>query len=123
MLALNKMKINSPELDKLVNNIKNILNERPTNLEALKLSLENLLLFLISPENRTDQNCREADLFFCLHEDNKFNWDHLSEEFQLILDDIGMQLHDTVKSPEIARNFESTPEQLLERVKKLSTRG
>jgi len=31
--------------------------------------------------------------------------------------DLGGALHDTITDPEIARNFESLPEQLLERVK------
>jgi|SRR3989338_1847314 len=113
------MKISSSELDKLINDVKGLLIEKPANLAALKLSLENLLLFLTTPAGRTDQNCRETDLFFCLSDENGFNWDHLPEEFQLILDDIGMGLHDTIKAPDIAKNYESTPEQLLKRVKML----
>ncbi len=34
-----------------------------------------------------------------------------------VLGDVGGALHDTVKVPEIAENFDSTPEQLLARVR------
>ncbi|MCC6547948.1 hypothetical protein IT570_12350, partial [Candidatus Sumerlaeota bacterium] len=49
-------------------------------------------------------------------------WGHLPESFGEILNDMGGALHDTVTAPEIAQNFESTPEQLLERVRKISDR-
>lgn len=37
------------------------------------------------------------------------------DDFRLVIEDIGMCLHDTVSSPDIAANFESLPEQLLYR--------
>ena len=89
----------------------------------LDSSLENLLYFLTTPAGHTKENCEETDLYFCLHKDNGFNWDHLPEDYQLILDDIGGQLHDTIESPEIAKNFGSTPEQLLKRIRKLKTKN
>jgi hypothetical protein len=112
-------KITSPKLNKLINEVRILLIEQPANLPAIKSSLETLLLFLTSPTGLTDQNCRETDLFFCLNEENGFSWKHLPEEYQLIFDDIGMQLHDTIKTPEIAKKFDSTPEQLLARIRML----
>jgi len=113
------MKISSPELEKLLTNVEHQLLEETANLEMIKSSLEALLVFLTTPTGRTDENCRETDLFFCMNDENGFGWRHLPEDFQLILDDIGMGLHDTIKTPDIAKEFESTPEQLLERVRKL----
>jgi hypothetical protein len=81
--------------------------------------LENLVLFLTTPTGRTDENCVETDLYFCLHDDHGFNWGHLPQDYQLILGDIGGQLHDTIEHSQIAKNFESTPEQLLERIRRL----
>lgn len=111
--------ITAPELQKLVAVVHGSIIEQPTDFMRLNSSLENLLYFLTTPAGRTKENCEETDLYFCLHKDNGFNWDHLPEDYQLILDDIGGQLHDTIESPEIAKNFESTPEQLLERILKL----
>lgn len=113
------MGIKSPELQKLVTAVTDCITDRPTDLLRLKSTLESLLYFLTTPIGRTDENCSSTDLFFLLHDENGFNWDHLPEDFQLILDDIGGQMHDTISAPKIARNFESTPEQLLERVRKL----
>ncbi len=114
--------ITSTELKKLVEAVKNCIIERPTDLKRLGSSLENLLSFLTTPTGRTNENCVETDFYFCLHDDHGFNWDHLPEDYQLILADIGGQLHDTIEYSEIAENFESTPEQLLERVRKLKTK-
>ena len=114
-----KTKITTPELQKLVAVAHSSIIEQPTDFMRLNLSLENLLYFLTTPAGRTKENCEETDLYFCLHKDNGYNWDHLPEDYQFILDDIGGQLHDTIESPEIAENFESTPEQLLERIRKL----
>jgi hypothetical protein len=45
----------------------------------------------------------------------------LPEPFVDILADMGSALHDTVSAPLIAANFQSTPEQLLERARRLLT--
>ena len=114
-----KTRISSPELEKLIRVVHKYLIDSPANLSSLKDALEGLLFYLTTPEGRTEDNCKETDLYFCLHDDNGFTWDHLPEDFKLIFDDIGRQLHDTIQHPEIADNFESTPEQLLTRVRKL----
>jgi hypothetical protein len=114
--------ITSTELKKLVEAVRNCIIERPTDLLQLNSSLENLLFFLTTPTGRTKENCWETDLYFGLHDDHGFDWGHLPEDYQLILDDIGGQLHDAIEHPQIAENFESTPEQLLERLRKLKTK-
>lgn len=100
--------------------VRDSISATPTNLAAIKSALVEVLVYLSSPEERTSENCATTDTFFHLHDDYGFNWFHLPEEFQLILDDIGGQLHDTVEHPDIATNLESTPEQLLERVHSIS---
>jgi hypothetical protein len=115
--------ITSTELKKLVEAVKSCIIERPTDLKQLNSSLEGLLFFLTTPTGRTKENCKEADLYFLLDDDHGFNFDHLPEDYQLILNDIGGQLHDTIKHSQIAENFESTPEQLLERIRKLRAKN
>lgn len=97
------------------------IERRPTDRVELRASLERLLQFLSSPEGRTDANCRAVDDFFCQPEEHGWSgeWDHLPPEFQDILGDLGGALHDTVTAPEIAQDFDSTPEQLLERTLKI----
>ena len=56
-----------------------------------------------------------ADAFF-MGPDAECDYSGLPEPFSSILDDMAMQLHDTVSSPAVALNFSSTPEQLLERL-------
>jgi hypothetical protein len=47
--------------------------------------------------------------------------DRLPDDFQDVLADMAGALHDTVSAPEVASNFDSTPEQLLGRAEKLRT--
>ena len=54
-----------------------------------------------------------------IRDDWQTDWTDLPGQFQLILDDMGGCLHDTVSAPEIAENFDSIPEQLLVRVRKV----
>jgi hypothetical protein len=88
-------------------------------LKLLKESLINLMSFLSSDKHRTYKNCKAVDLFFTIDDHWNVRWDNLPEEYKLILDDIGGCLHDTMSNPNIAENFESTPERLLERIKQL----
>lgn len=82
---------------------------------ALRDALERLLAFLASESGRTDPNCATTDYFFALTEQQ---WMPLvPEAFRAILDDMSGTLHDTIYAPKIATTFESTPEQLLERVR------
>ena len=108
------------ELHSYLFKVRDSISSSPANLAAIKSTLVEVLVYLCSPEGRTTENCTTTDSFFQLHDDYGFNWFHLPEELRLILEDIGGQLHDTVEHPDIATNFESTPEQLLGRIHSLN---
>ncbi|HEV7242240.1 MAG TPA: hypothetical protein VGQ36_23620 [Thermoanaerobaculia bacterium] len=82
---------------------------------ALSAALERLLVFLASAEGRTDANCSVTDQFISATEEQ---W--RASALAPILDDMGGTLHDAVHAENIARTFEATPEQLLERVRKFT---
>jgi len=92
----------------------------PTDLAALKKSLEELLEFLAG-RGRTHANCWAVGLFFCLSDGWERDWtdQNLPEEFNDVLAKMGEALHDTVRSPAVAKNFDCLPEQLLAEVKNL----
>lgn len=81
---------------------------------ALRDALERLLEFLTSSSGRTDANCSTTDAFIAATEEE---WRSAPEPLRAILDDMGGTLHDSIHAPNIARTFEATPEQLLERVR------
>ena len=93
------------------------LNLRPVDSAAVKTAMIGVLEFLASPSGRTDANCRAVDFF--LMRDEAWSADELPQAFVDVLADMSGALHDTVSAPGIASNFESTPEQLLERVRRL----
>jgi hypothetical protein len=107
------------ELQPLVKNIYETITSRPCDLKALKNGLEHLLEYLASKDGRTDENCKAIDQFFSIPDYWDRRWDDLPKKYREILDDIGGCLHDTVSAPRIAENFQSTPEQLLERIHKI----
>jgi hypothetical protein len=82
---------------------------------ATRDALEQLLIFLAGP-GRTDANCTTTYYFTSNSEPL---WQHLPPELRAILDDMSGALQDSVHAENIARTFEATPEQLLERVRKL----
>lgn len=90
-----------------------------TDLRALRAALEALLSFLASTGGRTHANCVAADAFFMHNDRWERDWEHLPESYQDVLGDLGGALHDTVSAPDIAENFDSTPEQLLAQVRRL----
>jgi hypothetical protein len=93
----------------------------PTDLPALKESLARLLQYLRAA-GRTNANCWAADLFFCSSEGRERDWteQNLPDDFHDVLSLMGQALHDRVKTPKIADNFDCLPEQLLERVRRLN---
>ena len=113
----------SPELKPLLLAVYSELVVRPPHLERLRSSLEALLVFLSSPEGRTNANCWAADLFFAIGDGWEIEgWD-VPDAFGDILGDMAGALHDTVESPEVAENFDSTPEQLLARLRATRVAG
>jgi hypothetical protein len=106
-----------PELTPLVQVLHAQLTADPLRVGELKDALIALLTFLSSPHGRTDANCSAVDHFFTV--DDTWVSDRLPDSFMEIMADISGALHDTVSAPQIARNFSSTPEQLLERARSL----
>ena len=110
----------SPAIAPLLGSVYAAVYREPTDVGELRAALERLLSYLEAPEGRTNANCWAADLFF-MHTDRwERGWEHLPEGYQDLLGDLGGALHDTVSYPEIASNFDSMPEQLLARLKRLS---
>jgi hypothetical protein len=110
----------SPRLRPLLEAVYRQSLAHPIDSVKLKKSLEELLLFL-SGEGRSNANCWATDLFFARSERWERDWSeqNLSEGFHDVLAMMGEALHDTVQTPEIAKNFGCLPEQLLERVRQL----
>jgi len=77
-------------------------------------ALERLLAFLASESGRTDANCTVTYNFVCATE---AEWQSVSGDLHGILDDMSGALHESIHRPDIARTFEATPEQLLERIR------
>jgi hypothetical protein len=92
----------------------------PLDLAALKGSLTALLEYL-NGKGRTNANCWAVDLFFCESEGWERDWteQNLPDAFHDVLALMGGALHDTVRTPRIAENFDCLPEQLLDRVRRL----
>jgi hypothetical protein len=111
----------SPQLQPLLRQVYADVLAQPPNLGALKTSLTALLEYLSGP-GRTNANCWAVDLFFMSSEGWEGDWteQNLPDDFHDVLGLMGNALHDTVKSPEIADNFDCLPEQLLERVRRLN---
>jgi hypothetical protein len=86
----------------------------PTDVARIEAAVEALLTFLSSSSGRTDANCKAVDHFLCLGE---FDWPDLPDPLGDVLADMAGALHDSVSRPAIAANFESMPEQLLERLR------
>ena len=102
----------------LVKAVQSVLDKEIVDLKQLKQSLIDLFEYLSSENGRTDQNCNAVDNFFMF--DDLWVERNLPEPFQDIFGNMP-GLHDTVSAPEFAGNFSFTPEQLLERVRQIST--
>jgi len=90
---------------------------------SIASAIEDVLVWLNKSENNTDSNYKRVDYYVVKNIISNDVYDYLSEDIKEIIFDMGGALHDTHTSPEIAENFESTPQQLLKRVRKLSHRN
>jgi hypothetical protein len=111
----------SPELKPLLEQVYVEFQSAQVNLLSLIENLSALLEYL-SGAGRTNANCWAVDLFFCLDDIGwERDWtDHeLPDDVHDVLAKMGEALHDTVSSPEIARDFDCLPEQLLDRIRQL----
>jgi hypothetical protein len=103
-------------MEPLLNRVDDCVISRPWNLPALRGALVDLFSFLVTPEGRTDGNCRTVDAFVLNSLGHAWHdLGELPEAVETLFFDIGGQLHDTFGAPEIAEKFNSLPEQLLER--------
>jgi hypothetical protein len=89
----------------------------PLDVPVVKASLIALFEYLGSPNGHTDSNCCAVDGFFCLDDDLPL--ERLPDSLQDVFAHMDA-LHDTITAPQIAENFSSTPEALLERVRNSS---
>lgn len=113
----------SPLLRPLVGEAYEAIIARPYDVPRIAAAIERLLTFLASPQGRTSAHCIAVDHFFCFGDDWQGDWEDEPAELTDILADIGGALHDTVAAPKVAANFDSTPEQLLERIRAFRRRG
>jgi hypothetical protein len=98
----------SRELEALMRDVHAALGEDA----ALAAALERALVFLGTAEGRTDANCSVTDQFIAATEEE---W--RESRLAPILQDMGGTLHDSIHAPNVAKTFEATPEQLLERIR------
>ena len=108
----------SPDLDALLRRAYDAIIDRPYDARRVADALEAVLEFLASPAGRTQVNCEVVDSFFCLQQDWEGGWEDEPEELADVLEDMGGALHETLKAPQVAEDFDSTPEQLLARVRR-----
>jgi hypothetical protein len=103
----------------MVEELRDALTAETIDLRQVVQRLDALLQYLCSPEGRMDANCRFVDSFFMEHD----SWAEqgLPAPLHDIFADMAGALHDTCSAPNIARNFDSTPEQLLARVRNVKT--
>ncbi len=90
------------------------------NLTRLRETLVTLLDYLKSADGETEDNLFTVDAFFCLltAEHNSL-LERLPDDFQALIDTIGMDLGEGVEDPETARAMGATPEMLLEKARAL----
>jgi len=108
-----------PALQPLLATVYAEVQRSVADLVALRRALEALLLYLSSSPGRTHANCVAADSFFMETDRWERTWGHLPEPYQDLLGDLDGALHDTFSAPEIADNFFSTPEQLLDQLRQI----
>ncbi len=84
-------------------------------------ALLSLFEYLVSARGRTHANCSAVDRFL-MEDPTLTKGTGLPAEFVEFLLNANC-LHDAIESAEIAENFDSTPEQLLEKARSLPTGG
>ena len=102
----------SRELEALLEDVYTAFADAP----LLRAALERLLEFLSSTSGRTDANCSTTYYFMTNTEPQ---WRAAPPALRAILDDMSGTLQDSIHAPAIARTFQATPEQLLERIRNL----
>ena len=111
-----------PALRPLLHGVYSALLAQPSDPMRLVAAAKSLLKFLSGP-GRTEANTWFVDLFLNQDEGWQAEWAAFPDPLHDVIADMAGALHDTVTSPEVARNFSSTPEQLLARLQELEERG
>ena len=99
--------------------IRDVLNAHGAHRERLKHALLDLVEFLASPSGRTNANCVAVDSVFTYQLGDHPALEDVPDDLGEIMFDLGGALHDTFSAPHVAENFDSTPEQLLRRLRAL----
>lgn len=110
----------SPEMRELLQTFHNALVAQPLNLQNIKKALLDLLQFLTTPQGRTEGNCWVVNMYIALADWDESGFPDLPDDMGSIIADMGMTLHETFPLPQMAWEYESTPEQLLERTRNLT---
>jgi hypothetical protein len=109
----------SPKIKFLLNEFYDAMAMKPAEVKLIKEKLVNIFTFLTTTEGRTNNNLWLVDLFVSLMMDWEVkSFSDLPESLRNLIEEM-MGLHDTIKDPEVAKNFGTTPEQLLEKAQKL----
>lgn len=106
--------------------IRNELLAPQPSMKRLRSIVTDLLTFLASRKGRTDSNVRFVDYGLSNDDDIWERLELVETDDPILADvvrDMAGALHDTVKAPHIAGNFDSTPEQLLVRLEGRSDNG
>jgi hypothetical protein len=106
------------DLEQLLQALKDKYFREPIDEVAALRAMEGVLAFLVQPENNTDANCQRADLFVTMDMDDvrSIQGPDVPDELGRILFDM-MGLHDTHTAPDVAENFQATPDILLARTR------
>jgi hypothetical protein len=105
------------ELDNLLDRLWDAFDAPQFSRKDLLNALEGALRWLNELPNNTDANCRKLDHFVAYEIIGKPRYHEMPGDIQALLFDMGSAHSDTFSSPDIAKNFESTPIQLLTRVR------
>jgi hypothetical protein len=100
---------------KLIQDVQAAVAVKAVDVDRVIQHLDSLLQYLRSAEGRTDSNCRFVDAFFMEH--NEWADAELPDALHDIFADMAGALHDTCSAPHVAQNFDSTPEQLYQRLR------
>jgi hypothetical protein len=109
----------SRELPPLIRALHDAVNSSDVSESETRNALEALLLFLSSPAGRTDANCCATDAFFSAV-NIEGQLERVPPSLRSIVSDLSGALHDAIYAPQIARTFDSLPEQLLERIRRVN---
>ena len=106
------------DLEQLLQALKVEYFKKPMDEVGVLRAMEGVLAFLVQPANNTDANCKRADHFvlFEMNEARSIQGPETPIDLGRILYDM-MILHDTHATPDVAENFQATPEILLARTR------